>query len=370
MGSLSGRRVVLGVTGGIAAYKAVEVCRRLVDAGAHVSPILTDGAPEFVGATTFSALASEPAQTSLCDDRRPHPAHAARPDAPIWSWSARPRPASSSDIRTGRSRRPAHRDAARHPGTGGGLPGDAHRDVGAPVGPGEPRRPAPARRADRRRPRPAAWPAATSATGASPPPRPSSPRSSGRSAAGDLRRPVGCSSPPAAPASRSTRCATSATARPASRAMPSPPRPRRAGADVTLVTTTADSTRPAASRVVPVETAAEMAAAVSSSRPPMPTIVVMAAAVADFRPASAADTQAQEARRRAPRSNSSPPSTSSPVSANASRPARCSSGSPPRPTTSIANADAKLRAQEPRPDRRQRRLAARRRASNTTRTRS
>ena len=43
MGSLSGRRVVLGVTGGIAAYKAVEVCRRLVDAGAHVSPILTDG---------------------------------------------------------------------------------------------------------------------------------------------------------------------------------------------------------------------------------------------------------------------------------------------------------------------------------------
>ena len=34
---LAGRRVVLGVTGGIAAYKAVEVCRRLVDAGAHVA---------------------------------------------------------------------------------------------------------------------------------------------------------------------------------------------------------------------------------------------------------------------------------------------------------------------------------------------
>ena len=33
---LAGRRIVLGVTGGIAAYKAVEVCRRLVDAGAHV----------------------------------------------------------------------------------------------------------------------------------------------------------------------------------------------------------------------------------------------------------------------------------------------------------------------------------------------
>ena len=40
----AGRRVVLGVSGGIAAYKAVEVCRRLVDAGAHVIPVLTDGA--------------------------------------------------------------------------------------------------------------------------------------------------------------------------------------------------------------------------------------------------------------------------------------------------------------------------------------
>ena len=71
--SLSGRRVVLGVTGGIAAYKAVEVCRRLVDAGAHVSPVLTEGATRFVGAVTFSALASEPVQTSLWDESTPIP---------------------------------------------------------------------------------------------------------------------------------------------------------------------------------------------------------------------------------------------------------------------------------------------------------
>src|SRR5580765_3514469 len=58
-------RVVLGVSGGIAAYKAVEVCRRLVDAGVHVAPVLTTDAQRFVGALTFSALASEPAQTSL-----------------------------------------------------------------------------------------------------------------------------------------------------------------------------------------------------------------------------------------------------------------------------------------------------------------
>ena len=62
---LAGRRIVLGVAGGIAAYKAVEVCRRLVDAGAFVSPVLTEDAQRFVGALTFSALASEPTRTSL-----------------------------------------------------------------------------------------------------------------------------------------------------------------------------------------------------------------------------------------------------------------------------------------------------------------
>ncbi len=71
--TLRGRHVVLGVTGGIAAYKAVEVCRRLVDAGAHVAPVLTDDALRFVGALTFSALASEPARTSLFDGPDPIP---------------------------------------------------------------------------------------------------------------------------------------------------------------------------------------------------------------------------------------------------------------------------------------------------------
>ncbi len=70
---LAGQRIVLGVTGGIAAYKAVEVCRRLVDAGAHVSPIMTAGAEHFIGRTTLSALASEPVQTSLWDASNPIP---------------------------------------------------------------------------------------------------------------------------------------------------------------------------------------------------------------------------------------------------------------------------------------------------------
>ena len=64
---------MLGVSGGIAAYKAIEVCRRLVDAGAFVSPILTRNAERFVGATTFSALASEPVHTALWNDADPSP---------------------------------------------------------------------------------------------------------------------------------------------------------------------------------------------------------------------------------------------------------------------------------------------------------
>jgi len=73
MTALAGRRIVLGVTGGIAAYKAIEVCRRLVDAGAHVVPVMTRGAEHFVGRTTLSALASEPVQTSLWDEDSPIP---------------------------------------------------------------------------------------------------------------------------------------------------------------------------------------------------------------------------------------------------------------------------------------------------------
>lgn len=73
MGVLAGKRIVLGVTGGIAAYKAIEVCRRLIDAGAHVVPIMTKGAEHFVGRTTLSALASEPVQTSLWDEDSPIP---------------------------------------------------------------------------------------------------------------------------------------------------------------------------------------------------------------------------------------------------------------------------------------------------------
>ena len=66
--SSSRPRIVLGVAGGIAAYKAVELLRLLTGRGYFVSPVLTPDATRFVGAVTFSALASEPARTALYGD--------------------------------------------------------------------------------------------------------------------------------------------------------------------------------------------------------------------------------------------------------------------------------------------------------------
>jgi phosphopantothenoylcysteine decarboxylase/phosphopantothenate--cysteine ligase len=65
--------VVLGVSAGIAAYKAVDVCRRLVDAGVHVAPVLTERATNFVGRATFDALGSEPTQLTVWDEASPIP---------------------------------------------------------------------------------------------------------------------------------------------------------------------------------------------------------------------------------------------------------------------------------------------------------
>src|SRR4051795_5376066 len=54
-------RVLLGVTGGIAAYKACELCRLFVKDGHDVVPLVTPGAERFVTAETFAALARRPA---------------------------------------------------------------------------------------------------------------------------------------------------------------------------------------------------------------------------------------------------------------------------------------------------------------------
>ena len=71
--SFQGRRIVLGVCGGIAAYKAIELCRQLVDAGAFVSVVMTESSKEFVGEATFSALSSEAVWSSLFAEQDPIP---------------------------------------------------------------------------------------------------------------------------------------------------------------------------------------------------------------------------------------------------------------------------------------------------------
>lgn len=62
-----GREVLLGVTGGIAAYKTADLASKLVQAGAQVSVIMTEAAEKFIGATTFEALTGRPVNRSLFD---------------------------------------------------------------------------------------------------------------------------------------------------------------------------------------------------------------------------------------------------------------------------------------------------------------
>ncbi|MDR6674321.1 bifunctional phosphopantothenoylcysteine decarboxylase/phosphopantothenate--cysteine ligase CoaBC [Xanthomonas sp. 1678] len=66
-GPLQGRRVLLCVGGGIAAYKALELVRRLREAGAEVQVAMTAGAQQFVTPLSFQALSAQPTRTSLWD---------------------------------------------------------------------------------------------------------------------------------------------------------------------------------------------------------------------------------------------------------------------------------------------------------------
>ncbi|KVW96669.1 bifunctional phosphopantothenoylcysteine decarboxylase/phosphopantothenate--cysteine ligase CoaBC [Thiobacillus denitrificans] len=65
--SLAYKKIILGVTGGIAAYKAAELCRLLIKAGADVRVVMTAAAQQFVTPLTFQALSGKPVLTSLWD---------------------------------------------------------------------------------------------------------------------------------------------------------------------------------------------------------------------------------------------------------------------------------------------------------------
>jgi len=285
MGTLSGRRIVLGVTGGIAAYKAVEVCRRLVDAGAHVSPVLTDGALEMVGATTFSALGSEPARTSLFNDPDtpiPHTVLGQNADLVLIC------PATAriiSDIRTGRSadllmatvlatRAPVmvcpamHTEMWEQASVQENLevleqrgvlivPPESGRLAGGDIGHGRLAAPETIAAAAERALAPGDLTARRVLV-----------------TAGGTREPIDAVRYVGNRSSGKQGHAVAAEA--AAR-----------GADVVLITTKSENA-PTGVRVIPVETAAEMAAACAIEAPDA-EIVVMAAAVADFRPAESAE---------------------------------------------------------------------------------
>lgn len=62
---MRGREILLGVSGGVAAYKAADLTSKLVQAGARVTVILTAAAEKFIGATTFEALTARPVYRGL-----------------------------------------------------------------------------------------------------------------------------------------------------------------------------------------------------------------------------------------------------------------------------------------------------------------
>lgn len=69
VGDLPGKHIVLGLSGGIACYKAAELCRALIKQGATVQVVMTEAAEQFITAVTLQALSGRPVYTSQWDSR-------------------------------------------------------------------------------------------------------------------------------------------------------------------------------------------------------------------------------------------------------------------------------------------------------------
>src|SRR6185295_2373376 len=79
---VKGKRIIVGVTGGIAAYKTAMVVSRLAQAGAEVTVAMTEAATKFVTPLTFQALSARPVYTSAWDHIESHdPQHISLADA-------------------------------------------------------------------------------------------------------------------------------------------------------------------------------------------------------------------------------------------------------------------------------------------------
>jgi phosphopantothenoylcysteine decarboxylase/phosphopantothenate--cysteine ligase len=147
-GSLAGRHVLLGVSGGIAAYKAAELARGLIKAGATVQALLTEGAAQFVGPATFAGLTGRPAHTGVFTDAH-HILHvrlAREADVAVFA------PATANllaKLAVGVADDLVTSTYACLTLPGAARPGDAHRDVAAPGDRGQRCDPGTSRRARR-----------------------------------------------------------------------------------------------------------------------------------------------------------------------------------------------------------------------------
>ena len=215
------KRIIVGVAGGIAAYKAATVVRQLTEAGHSVRVVPTESALRFVGAATFEALSGQPGAHRRLGRR---PRGAARPHRP-GGRPRRRRPGHrrpAGPRRRGPRRRSADRHAADRAMSGAVRARDAHRDVVSPGHRRQRRHAAPPRRD---RPGAGVGPAHRRRQRRRPAARGRGDHHAGPAAAGPRRRAAvrpgrraRCWSPRAAPANRSTRCGSSATAVRASRA--------------------------------------------------------------------------------------------------------------------------------------------------------
>ena len=282
-------RIVLGVTGGIAAYKAVLLLRLLREAGHEVRVVPTRAALEFVGRPTWEALSGQPATPEVFDDvaRVPHVALGRTADLVVVAPAtadllARAAAGQADDLLTATlltARCPVlmapamHTEMWEHPATRANvatlrargvhvLEPDSGRLTGPDTGVG-------------RLPEPEAIAAAALALVAAPQGRPQD--LAGRHvviSAGGTREPL---DPVRFLGNRSTGRQGYALARTA----------QARGARVTLISANVALENPAGVAVVPVETTAQLRAAVHAAAVDA-HVVVMAAAVADFRPASPA----------------------------------------------------------------------------------
>ena len=295
-GPLSGRTIVLGVTGSIAAYKAVEVASRLVQAGATVRPVMTRAATEFVGPATFRGVTGhEPLVDIWAPDgehAEPHVALGREADLMLVDAGDRVRDGAAG---ARHHRRLRHADGARHARAAAGRAGDGRRHVGEPRHAGQcahaagARRHVPrARRGPPRLRRDGRWPAHGAARDCRPHQGRGRDASTGRSPAPRIAVTAGGTREPVDPVrfvgNRSSGKMGYAVAEAA----------RDRGAEVVLITS-AELAPPAGVRIAPVETAQEMLEAVQEHVPACDALI-MAAAVADYRPLEAA-TEKAEARR-------------------------------------------------------------------------